>query len=192
MSGRDVNVAELKQHLKSTGQTFERVGKGLCGLTDGCGEGHNQPCPICGGTNRFWYGAEYDCFCCRRCPTNGGKYKSWDAIALVGQKRNVDFKEAVRLIAEVTDYVGNSGQRTADHSRKEPDKPIPSLDTFRLDADSPIFKATAKHRPDILFEDYQRAGAKLFRDPIPRTAGSPLSESRPLFAYLKNVTVSLV
>ena len=42
--------------------------------------------------------------------------------------------------------------------------PVPFLDTWRLDATSPVFQATAAHRPDILFDDYQRAGAKLFRD----------------------------
>ena len=44
--------------------------------------------------------------------------------------------------------------------------PVPFLDTWRLDATSPVFQATAAHRPDILFDDYQRAGAKLFRDGI--------------------------
>ena len=36
------------------------------------------------------------------------------------------------------------------------------MDTFPLNADSPIYKATAAHRPDILFDDYQRIGAKLY------------------------------
>jgi hypothetical protein len=86
------------------------------------------------------------------------------------QKRNVDFKEAVRLIAEFTGYiagVSHIGQAVNEvKTAIQEGKPIPFLDTFRLDADSPIFKATAAHRPDILIDDYRRAGAKLFRDGI--------------------------
>ena len=159
MTKRSVNADELKQHLKNIGQTFERIGKGLCGLTDGNGKDHSQPCPLCGGNNRFWYSADCAKWFCRKCKATGG----WDAIDLVMQKRTVDFKEAVRLVAEATGYVGSFD---SSQPKQPPDKPIQSLDTFRLDADSPIFKATVAHRPDILFDDYQRAGAKLFRDGI--------------------------
>jgi hypothetical protein len=153
--------------LKSTGRTFEKVGKALCGLTDGNGKDRSQPCPFCGGNNRFWYSTESNRWFCRKCKPTGG----WDAIALSMQKRNVDFKEAVRLIAETTGYIDTDEmhvRHTVDEVKKavQEGKPILSLDTWRLDADSPIYKATAVHRPDILFDDYQRAGAKLFKDGI--------------------------
>jgi hypothetical protein len=74
----------------------------------------------------------------------------------------VDFNTAKQQIADTAGYISHKIKKAVSEG-----KPLPStLDTFRLDADSSIYKATAKHRSDILFEDYQIAGAKLFRHGI--------------------------
>ena len=167
MTERKINADELKQHLKNAGRTFDRVGKGLCGLTDGNGKDHSQPCPFCEGDNRFWYSAKYERWFCRRCKPTGG----WDAIGLVMDVQGVDFREAIRLVAEASDYIDTDAIHVQ-HAVNEvktavlEGKPIPFLDTWQLDANSPVFRATAAHRPDISIDDYQRAGAKLFRDGI--------------------------
>ena len=71
--------------------------------------------------------------------------------------------EAFDAIANVA---GNIYPNTQQQKASSDDKPTVFLPTFCLDDDSPVFKATAQHRSDILFGDYQRAGAKLFRDGI--------------------------
>ena len=159
------NVNGLKQHI--SGREFD-IAKSLFGLTDGTNsKGHNQGCPVCReGTNRFWFYPKNRTFHCNQCNRKG-----WDIIALSEKVFGESFTGAFDRIATAAGYVaGVSHIRQAVNEVKtavQEGKPIaPSLDTFRLDADSPIFKATASHRPDIQFDDYQRAGAKLFRDGI--------------------------
>ena len=154
----NINTDELKNSI--FGKEIE-LAKQLGILVEGIGKEHKQYCPFCRGTSgeRFYIRTgDKTTFHCRQ------KCFSGDLIALVMKSHNVDFKTAIQQIADVVGHVGTVNSRPQTVAVQ--DKPIPFLDTFRLDADSLVFKATALHRPDILFDDYQRAGAKLFRDGI--------------------------
>ena len=63
----------------------------IIGLTDGKNprdHEHHQPCPVCGGNDRFWFNPVKQTFHCRRCGISG------DLIALVEKVRGVSFIEA--------------------------------------------------------------------------------------------------
>jgi hypothetical protein len=159
-----INIDELKRHLKDTGQTFSlmlRIG----GIAEGKGIDHSQPCPHCEGNNRFWYSREYERCYCRKCKPNG---EGFDIFALVQHHRSIGFKEAVELIALESEFETLHVRHAVNEVKKavQENKPILCLDTFHLDPDSPIYKTTAAHRPDITFDDYKLAEAKLFRDGI--------------------------
>jgi hypothetical protein len=162
MTQRSVNA--LKQHIR--GREFD-IAKELFGMTDGDNrKEHNQPCPVCReGTNRFWFSPERRTFHCRKCGFGG------DIIRLAEKVFDLTFREAFDKIANAAGYVDGATHisHVVNEIKKavQEGKPIlPTLDTWRLDAESPIYKATAAHRPDITFDDYQRAGAKLFREGI--------------------------
>lgn len=56
------------------------------------GEFHG-PCPLCGGTDRFWVAPSAGRWYCRHCTPSGG-----DAIAFVMARDNVDFKTALATL----------------------------------------------------------------------------------------------
>ena len=72
MKERNINADELSAYLKSTGKTFS-LAMERHGVVEGNRPDHSQPCPYCGGNNRFWYSANYDCFFCRKCPAPSGQ-----------------------------------------------------------------------------------------------------------------------
>ena len=72
MKERNINADELSAYLKSTGKTFP-LAMERHGIVEGNGKDHSQPCPHCGGSNRFWYSADYDSFFCRKCPPPSGQ-----------------------------------------------------------------------------------------------------------------------
>jgi hypothetical protein len=72
---------------------------------------YHGPCPWCGGDDRFRVTADF--FACRQCGRKG------DAIEFVMQQQNVDFKEAVSLLA------GNIPMNTSE-KRKPISKPVES------------------------------------------------------------------
>jgi len=158
----NINTDEIKRFI--AGREFE-IAKQLEILIDGGGKEHKQYCPFCKGESgeRFYIRTgEKTSFHCRQKCFNG------DLFALVMKSYSVDFNEAKRLIANAAGYVGGATHisQPANEIKKAVSEgkplPPPTLDTFRLDADSPVYKATAAHRPDITFDDYRRVGAKLF------------------------------
>jgi len=145
------SVKALKDRISE--RVFD-IAKQLFGLTDGDNrKEHNQPCPVCReGTNRFWFSPDRRTFHCRKCMFGG------DIINLAEKVFGFSFVEAFDRVANVAGCI--------DLIPNHVEAPPVQLDTFRLDADSPIYKATAAHRPDITFDCYQRAGAILFRSGI--------------------------
>ena len=150
----------LKYHIAD--QEFD-LAKNLFGLTEGRNSReHNQPCPICrDGTDRFWFNPEKRTFHCRKCGFGG------DIIALAEKVFGLQFSEAFDKIADTAGYadgVTHISQPIAGVMKTvQEGRSLPHFEVFPLDANSPVFKATAKYRPDISFDDYQRAGAKLFQ-----------------------------
>ncbi|MCL2347655.1 MAG: DUF3987 domain-containing protein [Planctomycetaceae bacterium] len=159
----NISVEDLNRHLKNTGQTFTlMVAHG--GITDGNGSDHRQPCPFCEGTDRFRFSDDCDKCFCRKCKPTGG-YSIYD---LVMHHQGFDFHEALELIAKAGGYVdGRSCIAKATllkaTSPREETKENPELQTSKLIENS-TFKQVQQHRPEISFDDYKRAGAKLFRN----------------------------
>ena len=160
---------------------FEGCQKLCSWLTDGELEQEphkrKQPCPKCGGEDRFRFAPELDhpCFFCNICRPTGG----WDGIALVQEFADVgelDHKEAVQLLAEATGYRAEDDIDVetieyvidvSDITEDEPDSHVPTqsesektskFQTFDLTADSHYVWAVQKCRPEIDFPTYQRAG----------------------------------
>jgi len=162
----NINTDDLKRYI--AGKEFE-LAKQLGILVEGIGKEHHQYCPFCpkesqkSGERFYIRTGDKTSFHCRQCFTG-------DLLALVMKSRCVDFNTAKQQVANVAGYINGVAHisQPLNEAKKavQEGKPIPFLDTWRLDADSPIYKATATHRPDILLEDYQRAGAKLFRTGI--------------------------
>jgi hypothetical protein len=133
-------------------------------LTDGDSEQEpekrKQPCPNCGGEDRFRFAPDLDrpSFFCNICKPSGG----WDGIALVqefGGDEGIDHKEAVRLLAEATGYESEYPSSHAERKQSEKPKPLP---TFALVEDAYNVVPELKCRPEIDFAAYERAGAKGF------------------------------
>jgi len=162
MTERKVNVDDLNRHLRSAGLTFSLTKK-QGGVSDGNGKDHSQACPFCQeGKNRFWFSVEYDRFFCRKCKPRGG-YSIYDVIM---HHQGIGFREVLELVARESCFIPIGVSHVLESAaalRKmvEERKPILTLGTYRLDEDSPTFKEVQKHRPEISFADYQRAGAKL-------------------------------
>ena len=136
-----------------------------------------QPCPNCGGEDRFRFAPELGRphFFCNICkPTSG-----WDGIALVQEfatNGELDHKEAVRLLAEATGYGAEDDTdvetveyviNVSDIANDEPSASTPQrsqqeeaskFQTFDLTADSHYVWAAQQHRPEIDFATYQKAG----------------------------------
>ena len=168
---------------------FEGCQKLCSWLTDGELEQEphkrKQPCPKCGGEDRFRFAPDLDRprFFCNICMPTGG----WDGIALVQEFADVgelDHKEAVRLLAEATGYGAEDGHDVqtveyvidvSDTAEDEPDSSFPAqsaqkdvseFQTFELTTDSHYVWAVQLHRPEIDFPTYQRAGAVGFNGGI--------------------------
>ena len=103
MTERNINVDDLRQHLKDTGQTFDLM-KRLAGIAEGNGKDHSQPCPHCGGTDRFWYSVDYERCYCRKCNPNG---KGYDIFALVQHHQGIGFKDALQLVARESGFIAD-------------------------------------------------------------------------------------
>ena len=160
MTFKDING--LKAFI--AGREFE-LAKELFGLTDGKHRTeYHQPCILsdCDSDNdAFRFNSTEGTFHCRRCGFGG------DIIDLAREVLGLSFTEAFGRVADIAGYSDTATNRERPSQERKPVSPLaPFLPTFRLDADSPVFKAVQKHRPDILFDDFQRAGAKLFRDGI--------------------------
>jgi hypothetical protein len=159
MINGNVKVDELKKFI--AGREIE-LAKQLGIVVDGIGKEHKQYCPFCRGTSgrRFYIrtGEKTTFHCRQKC------FKGGDIFTLYMAAHNVGFQTAKQQIADTAGYVAGVSHfsQAPAVTDKNVHNPVPSLDTFPLNADSPIYKATAAHRPDILFEDYQRAGAKLY------------------------------
>ena len=140
----------------------------LCGwLSDGVSEQEQhkrkQPCPNCGGEDRFRFAPELDRphFFCNHCKPTGG----WDGIALVEEFADggkLTHREAVRLLAESIGYETEASSHTSE--RKQNEEPKMTLQTCKLVENSATFRAVQAHRPEISFEAYERAGAVGFSD----------------------------
>jgi hypothetical protein len=163
------NLDELKRFI--AGRELD-IAIQLGILMDGKGKEHKQYCPFCPKSEqksgeRFYVRTENKTsFHCRQC-FNG------DIFSLIMKSHNVDFNEAKRLIADSSGFINATDAMHVRHAINEVKKSVqegkpipPTLDTYRLDGESPVFKAVQAHRPDISFSDYKRAGAKLFRDGI--------------------------
>ena len=105
MKERNINADELNAHLKNTGRTFS-IAKKRHGIVEGNGKDHSQPCPLCGGSNRFWYSADCDCFFCRKCPApSGQKQRRISIYDLESHHFGIDnFPEVLERIAIASDY----------------------------------------------------------------------------------------
>ena len=162
MNKRD--FADLKRRI--TGQEFE-LAKTILGLTDGKTPNdpeHHQPCPIsdCSSDDDgFYFQCGKGTFHCRKCRFGG------DLIALVGKVRNVELTEAYDIIVEAADSSGNrmkfapkslnstSGLNTTT-------KKVQQMKQYELHEDSQFFKKVQRHRPEISFATYKKAGAVCF------------------------------
>ena len=156
-----INTDELKQFI--AGRELD-IAIQLGILVDGKGKEHHQYCPFCPkheqkSGERFYVRTENKTsFHCRRCFTG-------DLFALVMKARGVTFMEAAKLIAEAAGFINAIDAMHVRHAVREVVQAVQeNLYTFRLDENSPVFKAAAEYRPEISFADYKRAGAKLFRD----------------------------
>jgi len=151
-----MNIQGLKAHISH--RVFE-LAKEVFGLTDGKNSTeHNQGCILPGcdsDEDGFRFNPKTKTFHCRKCKFGG------DIIELSKKVFSDSFAQAHDRIAQASGYIHAN---TPQQKTSAGNKPVSALDTFHLDAVSPVYKATAKHRPDILFDDYQRAGAKLFRN----------------------------
>ena len=122
-----------------------------------------QPCPNCGGHDRFRYSPEYKRFFCNQCKPKGG----WDGIMLVksfGDYGELTHMEATQLLAEATGYGNDNALPT---EQKQSDKPKPKLllsARYYLKEDSGVFREVYEHRPQIDFNAYEGAGAEAFSD----------------------------
>jgi len=152
------NINGLKDHINGT--EFA-LGKQLIGLTDGNNPSdreHHQPCPQCGGTDRFGFCPIKRRFYCRQQCGFGG-----DLFSLVEKCRGVSFVDAFDIIADAADFVNTTGgfaQRQG--TGQEKTKATSQLQMFALDENSSVFKAAQAHRPEITFNTYLQVGAKLF------------------------------
>jgi hypothetical protein len=94
--------------------------KSLCGLQEGRGKDHSQPCLHCGGDDRQWYSVDDETLHCRK-QENGCPVRSMDIIALYQHVHGVDFKTAFDRIAEASGYVSiaemQSQKRTGGKSK---------------------------------------------------------------------------
>lgn len=137
----------------------------LCSwLTDGDSEQEmekrKQPCPKCGGEDRFRFAPDLDrpSFFCNHCKPTGG----WDGIALVEEFADAGkftHVEAVRLLAEATGYESEYRSSHAERKQNKKSKPLP---TFTLAEGAYNCKPVLEHRPEIDFATYQRVGAEGF------------------------------
>ena len=158
-----INVKNLNQYLKNTNQTFA-IMRRLGGLMDGTGNDRSQPCPFCGGTNRFRFSADCGKCYCRRCKPDGEGYSVYDVVM---HCQDCTFEEALTLVAEASDYTSaDCPDDTQTETPQRKPAPIETFETFPLDKKSPVFKAAAKYRSEIPFAIYKRAGAKLYWDGI--------------------------
>ena len=127
----------------------------LIGLGDGNNSTyHDQPCPFCGGKDRYYFYREKGTFHCRKCGF------SWDIIDLVEEIKGVTKTEAFDIIAKHVGYVDGAVSTKGDSPKSET-KEDPEFQTSKLIEDS-TFKQVQRHRPEISFDDYKRVGAKLF------------------------------
>ena len=137
----------------------------LCSwLTDGDAERepekHKQPCPECGGEDRFRFAPDLErpSFFCNHCKPTGG----WDGIALVEEFADageLTHVEAVRLLAEATGYESECPPSRTERKQNRKLKPLP---TFALMKDTYNCKPVLECRPEIDFATYQRVGAEGF------------------------------
>ena len=100
MAQSNVNRNELHQYMMHTGQIFH-LATVHGGIGEGNGKDHSQPCPLCGGNNRFWYSDAVGTFYCRKCMSNGSGYSIFD---LVMNHRHITFPDAVQLLADASGY----------------------------------------------------------------------------------------
>ena len=79
-----------------------------CGVDDAVLNGKNQPCPMCGGTDRFQYTDKFGVgnYICRGCGPG-------DGFKLLEGVMHIDFKEAFKRVQEVvgSDVALNQGTR---------------------------------------------------------------------------------
>lgn len=94
------------------------------GIPAECLNGKNQPCPGCGGTDRFQFNthSKVGAFVCRSHPKGGG-----DGFTLVQHVFDCDFKEAARLVGEVLGIIAVDGQFQAKMPTPTA-KPAPAID----------------------------------------------------------------
>jgi len=119
-------------HSRDPDILFAGCQKSCSWLTDGNSdqepEKRKQPCPNCGGNDRFRFAPDLDrpSFFCNICKPTGG----WDAIALVQEFADageLKHTEAVRLLAEATGYGNEKVSYSAE--RRQNEKPVPELTT---------------------------------------------------------------
>jgi len=87
-----MKITELKQQIN--GRELE-LAHSLCGIAvSSKKKEHNQPCPVCGGKDRFWYKESIKLFTCRQCGL------CVDLIGLCQVVLELPIPEAIRVIAE--------------------------------------------------------------------------------------------
>jgi len=151
------NSNGLKDHIR---ENEFSIAKQLIGLTDGktskdkeC----HQPCPCCGGHDRFWFNPKNRTFHCRQCDIGG------DIFDLIGKVHSISFTEACGIIADHVGYGNATGCVQRQNTKQKGTKPAPQLSTSALEENCTVFKTAQAYRPEITFDTYHRVGAKLFR-----------------------------
>ena len=96
MSERKINSKVLTQYLIDTEQMFPLMME-LGGLDEGIGKDHSQPCPVCGGDDRFWHSVDNGWCYCRKCE------KVYSIFDLIMHHHGIDFVEAKKMIVTKLD-----------------------------------------------------------------------------------------
>ena len=161
MSERKIKVADLNQYLKDNDLILTLAQK-LAGISDGTGE----PCPFCGGEDRFYYGADSGKFYCRTCMPNGRGHSIYD---LIMHYHGIDFKESLKMTAIKSGFLDSEQYSEEFH-------------TFDLNENAKAYQNVHKHRPEIDLSTYYKAGALEFVDE------NGIGVAIPIFDTLGNVS----
>ena len=95
-----------KETVKAAATGHWRAIHASCGVPEDSLDGKPHPCPVCGGTDRFNVGKDYQqtgTAFCRHCEIGG------DGLKLLEKVLNIDFPEALRTVAEFLGLAPNSG-----------------------------------------------------------------------------------
>ena len=189
MTKKNVNPRDLKDYLRRTGQIIPLMMK-YGGIENGIGKDHSQPCPFCGGTDRFWYSSCHERFFCRdpeknECLANKGV----DVLFLVQHKQRMSFRDALQFIAHKSGYTTSTAkQETKSIPTEDEPTNATELQTFELAEDSYYFRAVQKFRPEIDYATYQRAGVVGFRYGIGGMALPMFDNEGKMSGYVRYLT----